>query len=475
MAMIYIKGFRKISLLAIFLVVFLTSRAQSDLSQSVKNLTLDIGALAHDSMFGREAGTPAELNAARYIEEQFMEAGLKPYHNSETGFLQPFEFGDYSYGECKLTIDGKSFIQSRDFGAIPASANGSVFAGNVIEFNPGLSATEETDVPFGKLILMINLKKLGYTGREGLGKALQEADTIKASALLLYNADQKDFSKRLFSPDSLPASKIPVFYVSKAIAASLTKGDMLPVSIKAEIKRKRKTAYNVIGFMDNGASRTVVIGGHFDHVGVPGNLDPKDGDPNIHNGADDNASGTAAVIELARQLKTEKGLKYNYMFIAFTGEEKGLYGSAHFCNSDLLRGLSVAWMLNLDMVGRFNWNGKKRVFIQGMASSKMWKPLIKSNPSRTMKLVKIKGGPAYSDHYPFLKHGIPVLYFTTGLEKEYHKPADDANLINYEGEAMLIDYMKKLILDIDKSKDPGFRKVNGWQHTMAFIKLFIIR
>ena len=160
--------------------------------------------------------------------------------------------------------------------------------------------------------------------------------------------------------------------VSKAVAKKyFSENDAtLEVKMKIDIGEKIRIGKNVIGYINNGAATTVVLGAHFDHLGYgeDGNSMLRTGEKLIHNGADDNASGTAALIELARLLKSSKAKNNNYLFIAFSGEELGLYGSKYFTEHPTIDLGSISYMINMDMIGRFN-DSSKTITIGGYGTS----------------------------------------------------------------------------------------------------------
>jgi aminopeptidase YwaD len=465
-------------IIVVFTILSVQLFAQVDIKEIENRLRHDIGALAHDSMFGRDAGSASEKVAASFIEESFRKCGLKPYDALTGNYLKPFDFGYNALTFCKLKINEHQFKQGEEFGAIPGSADGNISSAEIVKLNANFLNSLPGKLLYQGKVVLVNMSDSEIQTDKGIDRTfeiIRNATDLGVSACLLYNALPGDFDKKLFDPDSVPLFKIPVVYITSSIITSLKKMDNPSCEIEVRIERKRPTAYNVIGFLDRGAEKTVVIGGHFDHVGTPGVPIPKIGDPKIHNGADDNASGAAAVMELARWACQQKDLKYNYLFIAFSAEEKGLFGSWNFCNSDDFKKYHFVWMLNLDMVGRLGWNGTNRLTVQGLASSSKWKEVIKNTDHPDLTISKIKGAPAYSDHYPFLMHHVPVIYYTTGLEKEYHKPLDDPELINYTGEAAIIEYLQRIILHVETIGDPGFKKVSGWNNFKAFIKEFIFK
>ena len=193
-------------------------------------------------------------------------------------------------------------------------------------------------------------------------------------------------------------------------------------------------ARNVVGFLDNGGSNTVVIGAHYDHLGYGEESSLYFGDEVlIHNGADDNASGTSLLLDLANRLSS-KELKSNYLFIAFSGEEMGLLGSNYFLKNPTVSKDEINYMINMDMVGRLNEENK--LSVSGVGSAKIFKQIVNSNNSN-FNLVEFRSSSTSSfgssDHASFYYEDIPVLSFFTGQHEDYHKPSDDYDKINFEG------------------------------------------
>lgn len=209
---------------------------------------------------------------------------------------------------------------------------------------------------------------------------------------------------------------------------------------------KERTAHNVIGFLDNKAPYTIVIGAHYDHLGLGHDHNSLDANPEgkIHNGADDNASGTAGVMELARYFsKNGTSEPYNFLFMCFSGEELGLLGSKKWCDQPSYDLSKINYMLNMDMIGRLN-DSTHKLIIYGVGTSPVFVPLIDSLVSG-FDIKKDSSGVGPSDQTSFYLKNIPVLHFFTGQHSDYHKPGDDADKINYAGEAEVLSYMVKLI------------------------------
>jgi hypothetical protein len=203
---------------------------------------------------------------------------------------------------------------------------------------------------------------------------------------------------------------------------------------------------NVIGYLDNGAELTVVIGAHYDHLGLGHDHNSLDANPvgQVHNGADDNASGTAGVMELARYYTgNNRKEPYNFLFICFSGEELGLFGSKRFCENPTIDLLKVNFMINMDMIGRYN-DSTKSLIIYGVGTAPDWVPII-DGIKTDFKIKKDSAGVGPSDQTSFYLKNIPVLHFFTGQHKDYHKPSDDENKINYEGEKLVLEFIIEVI------------------------------
>jgi len=228
------------------------------------------------------------------------------------------------------------------------------------------------------------------------------------------------------------------------------------VSFDETEKDSMISSKNVIGFIDNNAEHTVVIGAHYDHLGYGGQGSLHVGSE-IHNGADDNASGTALMLDLAGQLKSTN-FNNNYLFIAFSGEEMGLLGSNYFVKNSTIDLSSINYMINLDMVGRLKED--KSLAVYGIGTSPVFKQTINSN-NELFNLVENESGVGPSDHTSFYINDIPVLHFFTGQHSDYHKPSDDVEKINFEGIKEISDYIHLIITDLNDNGKLSFRKTKN--------------
>lgn len=222
---------------------------------------------------------------------------------------------------------------------------------------------------------------------------------------------------------------------------------------------KRVDVANVIGVLEGAGplkDETIVIGAHYDHIGFGGDGSLAPGSKEIHNGADDNASGTAALIELARRMaaRPEKPPR-RLVFIAFTGEERGLLGSAHYVKEPLFPLETTIAMFNMDMVGRLE-DDKLTVFGTGTASR--WPPLLERSAAETgLKLISKPEGFGPSDHSSFYARKIPVLHLFTGTHDDYHRPSDDWQKVNVDGMRRIVDLLDGVVTATAAEKErPGY-------------------
>jgi len=218
------------------------------------------------------------------------------------------------------------------------------------------------------------------------------------------------------------------------------------------------TGRNVIGYINNDAKNTIIIGAHYDHLGYGGDGSLfRDSIKAIHNGADDNASGTAIMIDLARKLNNTN-TNNNYLFIAFSGEEMGLLGSNYFVKNPTINTKTVSYMINMDMVGRLKKDSALAVY--GTGTSPMFKQVLKAHNTK-FKLIENESGVGPSDHTSFYLADIPVLHFFTGQHEDYHKPGDDADKLNYQGMETISEYIFDIISDLDDNGKLAFRKTKN--------------
>lgn len=414
------------------------------------NLETHIKFLADDKLEGRRAGSIGEKLAMEYISSKFKATGLAA--KGIDGYYQPFEINEgLQINEgTYLTINETSLVAGKDFFPFSFSAE------KTIEASPAV-AIQEADMPWFidlKEIMEENKSNPHFDLTEYIRKNSKKAYDRAASAVIIYNTSADD-DKLAFNPkDKSEPIAIPVIYVMKDAAKKYFSDATATLKIKmnVDIGEKKRTGHNVVAYIDNGASSTVILGAHFDHLGYgeDGNSMLRTGEKLIHNGADDNASGTAALLELARILKTTKAKNNNYLFIAFSGEELGLYGSKYFTEHPTIDLSTASYMINMDMVGRLN-DSTKTLAVGGYGTSPTWATVINAHDKKLPFSIKIdSSGTGPSDHTSFYRKDIPVLFFFTGQHKDYHRPSDDAERINYDGELGVINYINTIITTLNK-------------------------
>jgi len=431
------------------------------------SLKQHISALASDAYEGRETGTHGEQLAYEYITERFKEIGLKPA--GEKKFIQEFPFpAGAEFGpSTQLYVNARSYRVTTDFFPLQYSGNG-IVTGYIVRVGYGIYApTLKHDDYDGKLNLNKKIFVLQSSSPDGndphgkfgdydLRQRVEYAKSRGAAGVIFINSDTTADNPKPDFIHKFTPSTIPVIFATGNAAKMLKDSVVTNCTLGVEIKKIEKTGHNVIRYLDNKAVNTVVIGAHYDHLGYGDEGSLYRGAPAIHNGADDNASGTAALIEIARRLKSSADKNNNYLFIAFSGEEKGLLGSNYFVKHPTIDLKHVNYMINMDMVGRLKPD-EKTLIVNGTGTSASWKTVLDT----VMEGIKIKSsesGVGPSDHTSFYLDSIPVLHFFSGTHSDYHKPSDDEPLINYEGEASIIKIILKTIDQLNNSGKIGFIK-----------------
>lgn len=451
-----------------FIVLLLTScSAPKQISkvdtQTLDNLKAHIQYLADDKLEGRRTGTNGERLAMEYISSQFKVIGLMPKGSEE--YYQAFVVNDGKQinAGTQLIINGQKLEAGKDFFPFPFSSN------QTIEALPAI-ALQEADMPW-----FIDLKETLEENKDNphfdlpdyIRTKCKKAKDKGASAVIFYNTSAIDDKLAFDAKDKSEQAAIPELYVSNKVARKYfaDKEATMEIKLQTDIGEKKRTGHNVIGYIDNGAATTIILGAHFDHLGYgeDGNSMLRTGEHLIHNGADDNASGTAALIELARKLKISKATNNNYLFIAFSGEELGLVGSKYFTEHPTIDLKNVDYMINIDMVGRLN-DSTKVLTIGGYGTSPTWGEVLPGGNDKKLLFIKYdSSGTGPSDHTSFYRKDIPVLFYFTGLHSDYHKPSDDADKINYYGEQIIIYHILDLIKSLNDKGKLAFLKTRETQ------------
>ena len=474
------------------------------------NVLNHIKFLSSDEMEGRYPGSEGSTKSADYIAENFKQAGLRPYNSEE--FFQKFEFksGISLSGKNSITINNNRFKVEEDYIPVQFSESGN-FKGQIIFTGYGLKVDElnwndykDIDVE-GKWVLMFRGSTEGYNPHSKFGdnisirKKTLAAKDLGALGVLLINQEKSEpLIDLTFDYNSKPIG-IPVLNISYDILKVLSNEDF--ESIKKEIDKNEKqksflieseleaiidikietvSISNVVGVLRKEQNKTnnnyIVIGAHFDHLGYgsrgSGSLAP--GKNIIHNGADDNASGTAVLIDLAYKFsKLKKKLNNDIIFVAFNAEEQGLLGSKFFVDNIGNDINNIKTMINLDMIGRMKNN---QLTIGGIGTAEVFGKIVdNANKNIDIDISKSASGQGPSDHSSFYNKNIPVLFFHTGGHDDYHKPSDDWTKINVEGINRINNLIFNVVYNVDSNQNPPVFKATtnpSAQRRMSFSVTF---
>ena len=469
--------------------------------------------LASPQLKGRLTGSPELEKAASYIAHKFHAAGLKPVGGS---YLQEFNItahtalGDGNKLTLVISQRIKELWEGRDFAPLSLSTNGQTM-GPIVFAGYGITAPEyhyndyEKVDARGKVVLLLRHEPQenddksifagkNYTLHSELASKVANAKLHGAAAVLLVNDlpnhpgddDRLDkFVPAISTEDyGLPVAQISVKYGNELLAtaqrdlAGLIKdidADLKPRSfdlpaddaarLTVSITVEQRPVHNVVGFWPGETNEYIILGAHYDHLGLG---DEHSLAPSligtIHPGADDNASGTAGVIELARAIAHSGKHKRGFLFLCFAGEEEGLLGSAYFANHPLEPLGEAAAMINLDMIGRVRGD---KVYVGGIGSGSTFQPIVEraAQDAGLQDDITGTGVDGSSDHTSFSVKGVPTLFFFSGLHSDYHKPSDTWDKINAEGAVKLLDEVDEIAVSLADSKQrPTFVRVQPAAH-----------
>lgn len=525
---------------------------------SVERLRAHIEYLAADKLEGRRTGTPGANLAAEYIAREFSRYGLRRSNGYDTPgmsileadspkrYLQEFpyvagvELGEHNlfYVNPGKADDMAQFRVGEDWMPLGFSSNGKVHGAEMVFAGYGISSAElkyddysassasdrvaivfagtpDGDNPHGEFVRAGEIRFKAAAARAAGARAL----------LIIANEEKlKDDRLSRLSYDNAGEAGIPVLVISRPLAQKLLDRGSLseyqaaadarganntplraPIGVRkldlsTEVTRRLSPSANVVGILDGSdptlKNEVIVIGAHYDHLGHggEGSLAPREGE--IHHGADDNASGTAGMLELARLFRSQKlRPRRTIVFMAFSGEEEGLLGSNYYVNHPIVPLANTVTMINMDMIGRMKDN---KLIVGGVGTAPEWRQaLAAANAPERMRVAVAPASPADmprpvstigrevpgrevpivtgsngspvvtlsfekpfdlalnedgfgpSDHSSFYAKQIPVLFFWTGTHEDYHKPSDTADKINYADEARILSLIRRIVYDID--------------------------
>ena len=528
----------------------LAQQPATPITPSAERLREHVTYLASDKLEGRRTGSSGANLAAEYIARQFSRYGLRRSigrdlpgmsileADSPRRYMQEFPYVagvepgkgnklSFTAGDASVT----DLPVGEDWMPLGFSANGRIEKAAAVFVGFGITAAELKHDDYSGVAVSGKIA-IAFVGtpdgenphgqfaryEEPRWKAIA-AKNAGAKALILISQQEHFTDERLSQlryDNSAGDAGLPVVIVSSQTLlprvagsdladtlAPLKKGVVPPVNVKAlitlstDIVRKDVSAWNVVGILDGSdptlKNETIVIGAHYDHLGHggAGSLAPREGE--IHHGADDNASGTAGVLELARLFTDGRPRpRRTIVFIAFSGEEEGLLGSNYYVNHPIVPLANTVAMINMDMIGRLK---DKNLIVGGVGTAQEWRsmvearnqlesttvtatagsgpnssprgfpmvvasngrPIVTSDSAKMFTLTLNEDGFGPSDHSSFYAKQIPVLFFWTGTHADYHKPSDTADKINYAGEVGILNLVARLVHDIDTNdKRPSY-------------------
>jgi hypothetical protein len=466
----------------------------------------DIKSLASAEMEGRGAGTKGLTRAEHLIEKRYKELGLQPA--GAHGYAQPFSLitGARLKPDNSLKVEASGVTTDlkidQDFVPFSFSSSEQV-AGPLVFAGYGITADEfQYDDYNGldvkdKIVIVLRYEPSGFATKSGHHGVTQHSQLITkainarnhgAKAVIVVNGKLGDGEEDLltrFGSVSGPENVGIVFaQVKNAVAdswfqsagksikdlqdhidaitqpASFAFAESRRVWLHIDIETTHATVNNVLAWLPGQTDEYVIVGAHYDHLGY-GNFDSLAPSQigQIHPGADDNASGTAGVLELARLLAPQRGqLKRSILFMDFAGEELGLLGSAAWVKDPTRPLAKAVAMINMDMIGRIK---DDKVYIGGVGTGSSFKSMLEqAQKDSPFKIEYSAGGYASSDHTSFVSKKIPVLFFFSGLHSDYHKPSDTWDKINAPSAARLLDLVGSVTVQLASASDaPAFQVV----------------
>ena len=510
---------RLVPVLAVVLfsgVVVQLASGQSFMAEAKERIDSDLKYLASDELEGREPGSKGIELAANYIVDEFKKYGVKSGSGDDT-YLQGFKIKmdsapDLEKSELVLVHDDEEirFVVGENAQPQMVGGSGAAKDAGIVFVGYGITSDEfnfleykDVDVA-GKVVVMIRMEPQRndpnsvFDGTDNskyayITEKIAQAKLNKAAAIIMVNdrrtADKED---ELALPDEFGrnGNAIPFYHVKRSAINDLL--DVTPIvapdgdklkslddieeridetleplsqelegwtaSVNSLIADRMVETFNVVGVVEGegpNADETIVIGGHYDHLGYGGYGSAAPGRREVHNGADDNATGTVGVLELARRFaQSDEKPGRRLVFVAFSGEERGLLGSAHYVNEPLYPLEETVAMVNYDMIGRLR-NAKLTIY--GTGTAKYFDTACDSANSddEPISLNKVSSPFAGSDHMAFVRKQIPVMFLHTGLTDIYHTPEDDYETLNVDGTVQVIDYTERLLRDLanaDKEK-----------------------
>lgn len=415
-----------------------------DLS-ATKRMEQDLFFLSSDALKGRKPGTPEADVAREYIAGKMLAYGIEPM--GENGYFQKFPVPEYAavdYNATTLSVGNAQLEGHVDFYPVSISCETGKAASKTVYVGYGITTEDGSYDDFKGLdvngaIAVMNVSSpdgihphSAYAAYHSLNERVASLVEKGAKGILLINpegtaSDTQEFFK------SINASSLPVFFVRNEKWVNKLMKRAQKTTMSVSISERFSDGYNVIGYIHNNKRKTVVLGAHYDHLGMGGENSLYKGPAAIHNGADDNGSGTTLLLEAMRYYAQRQDTNYNYLIQFYSAEELGLIGSKYWANNPTFPLKEVEYMINSDMVGRLRDN---RLQLSGTGTAVEWDEIL-DTPIHGLDIKKDPAGVGPSDQTSFYYKDLPVLHLFTGTHDDYHKPTDDADKINYKGMAKL--------------------------------------
>ena len=445
-----------------------------------------IAVLAADSLEGREVGEPGEEKAARYITSIFEAAGLEPRGDSGS-YLQMFEFTKrVDFGpNNRLTLNGQPMVISEDYQPMNHSASMDFTFDQVVNVSYGIVLQDSSHNDYaglnveGKAVLISryapesedngSTSDTTFDRYSGLVSKMATALDHGATGVFFYTPETHDDTMIAMSATHVKPKDIPIIYLRRRglekLGLTLPDPKVASAEGVTDLIRVRNTGYNVVGYLPGTTDTVSIVGAHYDHLGWGGPASRYRGEEKrIHNGADDNGSGSAALLELARHFGAQQAeLHSSLLFIAFSGEEVGTLGSGHYVRNWTVDHSKTRLMINMDMIGRLA-DQEKGLAIMGTGTCPEFKEYFDQKDVGDLKVTFIESGTGPSDHTAFYHDSIPCLAFFTGAHEDFHTPEDDLEKIDAAGIVTVTDLVSDILcyfdnhsgmLSFQRTKDKG--------------------
>ncbi len=489
-------------LFILFFIAYNFSFSQFQIQNEIEN---HIKYLASDSLEGRKPGEIGNELAAKFIANEFQSFGLKKINNS---YFQNFEYvsGVKPESETSLQIkigsEEKTFILDSNFRPMGFSDDVNI-NGKLVFVGYGISSSKINYDDYknlnvkGKIVIALRYspitndttEKKEFKRVESLYNKARIAkekgaigiifltgpidDEVPKLLRLRYNNDEGTQSIVAISmkwndiDEILQSDGKNLRQIQKEINDTKTPNSFeiedVEVSINVKLKKIKTQTKNVIGILEGNdidlKNEYIVIGAHFDHLGFggEGSSSTKPESVGVHNGADDNASGTSGMLALSKIFSETNQNKRSIIFMGFSAEEVGLLGSSYYTKNPLISLDKTIAMINLDMIGRLRGDS---LYVYGTGTSSNFDSLVDAiNSNYKFTLKKTRDGFGPSDHSSFYAKDIPVLFFFTGLHDDYHNINDDWEKINFNGEEKVLNYVYEIANSIQQNPKPIFTKV----------------